>query len=157
MPAGSEEREEPGGREGAVWVWKGPRTVPSVERGGLGWEIESTRMERPRMSERRMNSWVGLASTLPMRKGEGETYLSHVGAYLAHLGQEEQALHPLVGGEARLARKVVQVRDETLEDVFQTGVLAERVHEDGIVGDVVDGEVFHGGEVEGWHSGWVVD
>lgn len=28
-----------------------------MERGGFGWSIESTRRERPRMSERRINSW----------------------------------------------------------------------------------------------------
>jgi hypothetical protein len=36
---------------------EGPRTVPSVLFVGLGWSIESTRRERPRMSERRINSW----------------------------------------------------------------------------------------------------
>jgi hypothetical protein len=41
----------------ASWVWKGPRTEPSVDAGGLGWSIASTRRERPRMSERRMNSY----------------------------------------------------------------------------------------------------
>lgn len=56
-PAGSEDMEEPEGRVSASWVWKGPRTEPSVELGGLGWSIASTRRERPRMSERRMNSW----------------------------------------------------------------------------------------------------
>lgn len=49
---------EPAGRADASCVWKGPRTVPWVEVGGLGCEIESVRRERPRMSERRMNSWI---------------------------------------------------------------------------------------------------
>jgi hypothetical protein len=59
MPEGSEERGEPGERCGAVWVWKGPRMEPEVLWGGLGWSRESTSRERPRMSERRMNSWFG--------------------------------------------------------------------------------------------------
>jgi hypothetical protein len=42
----------------ASCVWKGPRRVPSVLFVGLGWSIESTRRERPRMSERRMNSYL---------------------------------------------------------------------------------------------------
>lgn len=42
----------------ASCVWKGPRTVPSVEPGGLGWSMLSTRRERPRTSLRRMNSCV---------------------------------------------------------------------------------------------------
>lgn len=57
VPAGSWEMREPLGEISASWEWKGPRTVPSVDTpGGLGWEIESIRRERPRMSERRMNS-----------------------------------------------------------------------------------------------------
>jgi hypothetical protein len=57
VPEGSAEMAEPGARWDASCVWKGPRTVPSVEEGGLGWSIESTRRERPTMSERRMNSY----------------------------------------------------------------------------------------------------
>lgn len=55
-PSGSCEIMEPLGWDSASWEWKGPRTVPSVDEAGLGWSIESTRRERPRMSERRMNS-----------------------------------------------------------------------------------------------------
>jgi hypothetical protein len=57
VPEGSAEMDDPGARVDASCVWKGPRTVPSVEAGGLGWSMESTRRERPTMSERRMNSW----------------------------------------------------------------------------------------------------
>ena len=56
-PLGSAEMEVPFWSEGASCVWKGPRTVPSVEDGGLGWSIESTRRERPTTSLRRMNSY----------------------------------------------------------------------------------------------------
>jgi hypothetical protein len=56
-PLGSWAIWVPLGSEMASWVWKGPRTVPSVLEAGLGWSMLSTRRERPRMSERRMNSW----------------------------------------------------------------------------------------------------
>jgi hypothetical protein len=56
-PFGSEEMFSPDFMVGGSWVWKGPRTVPSVVFGGLGWSMASTRRERPRMSERRINSY----------------------------------------------------------------------------------------------------
>lgn len=55
-PAGSVVMELPFGSTGASCVWKGPSTEPSVPSGGLGWLMLSTRSERPRTSERRMNS-----------------------------------------------------------------------------------------------------
>jgi len=62
-PFESEEMFSPELMVGGSWVWKGPRTVPSVVFGGLGWSIASTRRERPRMSERRKNSygWLSVA------------------------------------------------------------------------------------------------
>jgi hypothetical protein len=59
VPLGSAEMEVPFEPGTASCVWKGPRTVPSVDEGGLGWSIESTRRERPTMSESRMNSCMG--------------------------------------------------------------------------------------------------
>lgn len=56
VPDGSAEIDEPDGSVDASWVWKGPRTVPSVLRGGLGWSMESTSSERPRISDRRIYS-----------------------------------------------------------------------------------------------------
>jgi hypothetical protein len=55
-PSGSEEISPPEGTISASWLWNGPRTEPSVLEEGLGWSIASTRRERPRMSERRINS-----------------------------------------------------------------------------------------------------
>ena len=55
-PSGSWAIRVPFARLSASWEWKGPRTVPSVLAGGLGWSMLSTRRERPRTSERRMNS-----------------------------------------------------------------------------------------------------
>lgn len=80
--------------------------------------------------------------------GEQDELLSHVAADLADLGQEQQAGHPFFGAETGLARKVVQVSDEPLEDVFHALVLAERVDEDDILGDVVDGEVLEGRDLD---------
>ena len=53
---------------GASCVWKGPSTVPSVELGGLGWSIESTSSERPRTSERRINSYMSSISARSQRE-----------------------------------------------------------------------------------------
>lgn len=51
-------------------------------------------------------------------------YLSHISTDLPHLCEEEQAGHPLLGAESGLAREIVQVRDQTLEDVFHALILA---------------------------------
>ncbi len=57
VPLGSVCRIEPWESSRASCVWKGPRTVPVVEAGSLGRSMESISRERPRMSERRINSW----------------------------------------------------------------------------------------------------
>lgn len=55
-PALSWEIEDPRVWWTASWVWKGPRTVPWVEDGGLGCDMLSTSRLRPRVSDRRTNS-----------------------------------------------------------------------------------------------------
>jgi len=109
VPTGSAEMCEPGGRVDASCVWKGPRTVPSVEEGGLGWSIESTRRLRPRMSLRRMNSCVALLAGLASHRIESVTssYLPHICTRLPYLRKELYACHPLVEAKACLPRKVV--------------------------------------------------
>lgn len=72
-----------------------------------------------------------------------EKYLSNIRTDLPDLRQKLQPGHPLRRGESGLARKVVEVRDESLEDVLHPLVLAERVDADNILGDVVHREVFH--------------
>ena len=73
--------------------------------------------------------------------GGGPLYLPHVCTYLPDLGQELDACHPLVEAQPCLARKVVEVRDETLHDVLQPWVGALRVDADDVLGDVVDCQV----------------
>lgn len=72
-----------------------------------------------------------------------EKYLSNIRTDLSDLCQELQPGHPLRRGESGLARKVMEVRDEPLEDVLHSLVLTERVDADNILGDVVHREVFH--------------
>lgn len=57
-PFGSAEIFVPEAEDSASWVWKGPSKLPSVEWGGLGWSIASTRSDNPRISDRRMNSYL---------------------------------------------------------------------------------------------------
>lgn len=71
----------------------------------------------------------------------GLTYLPYVCTYLSDLGEELDSCHPLVEAEASLTREVMEVRHETLHDVFQPWVAALRVDADDILGDVVDGQV----------------
>jgi hypothetical protein len=67
----------------ASCVWKGPSTLPSVELGGLGWSIASTRRDRPRISERRMNSYGTVSHSA---KGTGLwNYLHAAHHYLSGL------------------------------------------------------------------------
>jgi hypothetical protein len=76
-PAGSEDMPCPFKMVSASWVWKGPKTLPSVLAGGLGWSIASTRRERPRMSERRMNSCRRIfVSNPPMGSGEEHLHVA---------------------------------------------------------------------------------
>lgn len=71
-PSGSDDISPPLGMVGASCVWNGPSTEPSVDEGGLGWLMLSTRRERPRTSERRINSWFeGIASQNLGRNIEG--------------------------------------------------------------------------------------
>lgn len=90
-----------------------------------------------------------LVSSLAIQStGEDAAYLSHITAYLTDLRQELQAGHPLFGAEPGLARKVVQVGDQPLQHVLQAGILAEGVDEDDILGDVVDGEILQGRDLD---------
>lgn len=81
-----------------------------------------------------------------MKQGrKEEIYLPNITTNLPRRRQKLNPGHPLFRTQARLARKVMQVRDQPLEHVFHARVLAQRVDEDDIVGDVVDGEVLKGG------------
>lgn len=69
------------------------------------------------------------------------THLPDVTANLPGLGQEQQRRHPLVGTEAGLAREVVQVSDEPVQEVLQPFIFALVVDPDSIRRDVVDSQV----------------
>lgn len=78
----------------------------------------------------------------------GDTYLSHIGRDLAHLLQEGKSRHPFLGAESSLLGEVVEMRDETLEDVFHAFIFAEGIDPDDVFSDIVDREVFHGGDLD---------
>lgn len=67
--------------------------------------------------------------------------MSHITADLPDLDEEVQRRHPLVGAQSGLARKVVQVRDQPLQEVLEARIFGLAVDFDGIRRDVVDGEV----------------
>jgi hypothetical protein len=73
-------------------------------------------------------------------------YLPHVCTDLSDLCKELDACHPLVKTQARLACKVVKVRDKALHDVLQPWIAALRVDADHILSDVVDSQV-----LQHWH------
>ena len=74
-------------------------------------------------------------------------------------GQEIDSCHPFFGAEAGFAREVVEVGDEALHDVFHAWVWVVGVGDDGVFGDVVDGQVHHGGDFRrsGIHLGEMVE
>lgn len=49
-------------------------------------------------------------------------YLSNIGTDLAYFCQELDACHPLIETQSRFSRKVVQMRHQSLHDVFEPGV-----------------------------------
>jgi len=64
------------------------------------------------------------------------TYLADVGACLARRGQKLQAGHPFSFAQTRFPREVMEMGDESLQDVFQSGIRVLRVDQDDIIGDV---------------------
>lgn len=78
----------------------------------------------------------------------GETHIADVVGDLAASDEEGDGGHPFVCAETGLAGKVVEVGDEAGHEVGQAGVGGLRVDADGVGGDVVDGEIQEGGDVE---------
>jgi len=64
------------------------------------------------------------------------TYLADVGACLARCGQKLQAGHPFSFAQTGFPRKVMEMSDESLQDVFQSGIRVLRVDQDDVIGDV---------------------
>lgn len=98
-------------------------------------------MERPRTSDRRIYSYSII--TLYLQGPRVGEYLSNIRTDLPDLSQELQASHPLRRGKSSLAREIMEVRDEALQDVLHSRVLAERVDADHILGDVFHRQVLH--------------
>lgn len=70
--------------------------------------------------------------------------MSDITANLAAPNEKVESVHPLVGAEAGLARKVVQVRDEAGHEVGEARIGALGVDAVRVRGDVVDCEVEEG-------------
>jgi hypothetical protein len=120
--------------------------VPSVEAGGLGWSMLSTRRERPTTSERRINSYIVNAvncgpSCLIINMVEG-AYLSHIRTHLPRFRQEIYPRHPFISRKSRFPREVMDVRDKSFEDVLEAWILASRIDQMNIVRNVLNCKVF---------------
>lgn len=79
--------------------------------------------------------------------GQEDELVAHVAADLAHVDEEGDGGLPLGHAEARLARKVVQVRHQRLEEELEPRVLAPRVDAVHVLGDVVDRQVLERREI----------
>jgi hypothetical protein len=79
-------------------------------------------------------------------------YMAHVTANLPARDEEVEGGHPLVRGEASLAREVVEVGDEAGHEVREACVAALGVDEVCIGGDVVDCEILKGRRVRVCHG-----
>ena len=85
-----------------------------------------------------------------------DEFLADIGADLARGRQEIDGLEPLTLREAGLAGVVVEVVGQAVEEEAQArGGVARAVDEVDVLGDVVDCEVFEGGDVDfgGVHGG----
>ena len=78
--------------------------------------------------------------------------MSNIGAYLPTSYKKVQGRHPLVSAEARLARKIVQVRDQPRHEVSEARVAGLGVDAIGVWGDVVDCEVLEGRGLRVFHG-----
>ena len=139
FPLGSAEMDPPFTLCTASWVWNGPSTVPSVPPFGFGWSMESTSKERPRMSERRMNSWrqCQRAQLTPVSVMV-LSHLSDIRTNLSYFGQKEQGLHPFVCAEPGFSGEIVQVYDYAFQDESQPQIGACRIDCVHVVRDVLD-------------------
>ena len=69
-------------------------------------------------------------------------------AHFTCLLQEIQAVPPFFRAQTCFSGEVVEMGDETLEDVGQACIFALRVESDDIVGDVVNGKVLARGQMD---------
>lgn len=68
-------------------------------------------------------------------------YISHVTANLPALDQKGERCHPFLSAQTSLARKVVQVRDQPLHNVFEARIFCLVVDLDRVGRDIVNGQV----------------
>lgn len=67
--------------------------------------------------------------------------MSNITRDLPRLSEKVQCQHPFFGAQPRLARKVVQVGDQSVHEVLETRILGLVVDADRIGRDVVNGQV----------------
>ena len=85
---------------------------------------------------------------------KASTYMSDITANLAALNEEVEGVHPLVGAEAGLARKVVEMGDQAGHEVRETGIGGLGVDAIRVGSDVVDRKIEEGRGVRvGRHGG----
>ena len=70
-----------------------------------------------------------------------DTHPSFFRAHFTRLLQEIQAVPPFFRAQTSFPGEIVEMGDETLEDVGQACIFALRVESNDIVGDVVNGKV----------------
>lgn len=75
-------------------------------------------------------------------------YIPHVSCDLANLDQKVKPGLPFRRAETRLARKVVDMVDEPLHDIVEAFIARPGADRDCIGGDVVDGQISHGGALD---------
>jgi len=84
-----------------------------------------------------------------------ETYLSYVATDLSDLRQELYSGHPLIRAQPSLTCKVMDVGNESLEQVLQARIRTARVDCMHIGRDGLDCEIFERGDIDqrGIHDG----
>lgn len=70
--------------------------------------------------------------------------MSNISTYLPRLRQKLDSGHPLIETQACFARKVMEMRDQSFEDIFHARIFAKRIDQNHVFGDVVDCEVAQG-------------
>lgn len=104
--------------------------------------VDAVDQERKAEDVRQENEFLVLVSLDPRTLLIACSYLSDIRAHLTGPREELDTSHPFAAREANLARKVVEVRDQALEDVFHARVGLVGVDQVDIVGDVVGIEIF---------------
>ena len=66
--------------------------------------------DRPKMSERGINSCSSLISFMP--QGGRKTHMPHITAYLSNFYQEIEHCHPFAGSQSCFSGKTVKMHDE---------------------------------------------